>query len=210
MPRVNLPVVWRGLASPAQAGGLRQVGCCGGVAWTLAWLVVAGPGGVSVTFARATAASAASGGGDELARYGLAARAGQLKRHSPPRQYAILLAAITRLAAKTIDDALDLVDLLMATELAGKAHRQSEKATIQRWPPRRSLPDAATGPGAGHHGTVAQREDVVRHAQAQAPHPPCSSGPAATIGVHRLPVPAGGDRAGSALVSPLRTVLSRC
>jgi hypothetical protein len=29
---------------------------------------------------------------------------------------------------------------------------------------------------------------------------PCSSGPPATIGVHRLSAPPGGDRAGSALV----------
>src|ERR671917_433419 len=35
-------------------------------------------------------------------------------------------------------------------------------------------------------------------------------GPAATIGVHRLPVPPRGDRAGSALVPPLWTLLSRC
>ena len=46
--------------------------------------------------------------------------------------------------------------------------------------------------------------------QAHAPHPPCSSGPPAVIGVHRLSVPTGGDRARSALVPPLRTVLSRC
>ena len=31
-------------------------------------------------------------------------------------------------------------------------------------------------------GTVAQREDVVRHAQTHAPHSPCLSGHAATIG----------------------------
>ena len=71
---------------------------------------------------------------DELARYGMAARAGQLKKHPSARRHAILLAAITRLAAKTIDDALDLLDLLMVTELAGKAHRQAEKATVRRWP----------------------------------------------------------------------------
>src|SRR4030088_2003208 len=41
-------------------------------------------------------------------------------------------------------------------------------------------------------------------------HPPFSSGPPATIGVHRLPVPPRGDRAGSALVPPLWTLLSRC
>jgi IS6 family transposase len=56
-------------------------------------------------------------------------------------------------------------------------------------------------------GTVAQREDVVRHAQAHAPHPPCSSGPSATIDVHRLPVPSGGDCAGGALVQRFTPLL---
>ena len=56
---------------------------------------------------------------DELARYGTAARAGQLKKHPPALCYATLLAAVARLRAKTIDDALDLLDLLMVTELAG-------------------------------------------------------------------------------------------
>jgi hypothetical protein len=64
----------------------------------------------------------------------MAARSGQLKKHPPERRYATLLAAVARLAAKTIDDALDLLDLLMVTELAGKAHRQADKATIRRWP----------------------------------------------------------------------------
>src|ERR1700712_2136282 len=58
--------------------------------------------------------------------------------------------------------------------------------------------------------TVAQREDVVRHAQAHVPQLPGSSGPPAEIGVRWLPVPAGGDRARSALVPPLRTLVSRC
>src|SRR5947209_11676301 len=59
-------------------------------------------------------------------------------------------------------------------------------------------------------GTVAWREDVVGHAQAHAPQLLCSSGPPAEIGVRWLPVPAGGDRARSALVPPLRTLVSRC
>jgi TnpA family transposase len=71
---------------------------------------------------------------DELARYGMAARAGQLKKHPPARRFATVVAAVTRLRAKTIDDALDLLDLLMVTELAGKAHQQMNKATIRRWP----------------------------------------------------------------------------
>ncbi len=71
---------------------------------------------------------------DELARYGIAASAAQLKKHPPARRYATLLATAARLGTKSIDDALDLLDLLMVTELAGKAHRQADKATIRRWP----------------------------------------------------------------------------
>lgn len=71
---------------------------------------------------------------DELARYGMAARAGQLKKHPLPRRYATVVATVARLRAKTIDDALDLLDLLMVTELAGKAHQQVNKATIRGWP----------------------------------------------------------------------------
>jgi hypothetical protein len=68
---------------------------------------------------------------DELARYGMAARAGQLKRHPPARRYAILLATEARLVARTIDDALDLLDLLRVTELAGRAHRQADRPPIR-------------------------------------------------------------------------------
>ncbi|MCU1500551.1 MAG: transposase for transposon gamma-delta, partial [Acidimicrobiales bacterium] len=70
---------------------------------------------------------------DELARYGMAARAGQLKKHPPARRYATVLATVTGLRAKTIDDALDLLDLLMVTELAGRAHQQANRTTIRRW-----------------------------------------------------------------------------
>jgi hypothetical protein len=43
-----------------------------------------------------------------------------LKKHPPARRYATVLATVTPLRAKTIDDALDLLDLLMVTELAGR------------------------------------------------------------------------------------------
>jgi hypothetical protein len=63
----------------------------------------------------------------------MAARAGQLKKHPPARRYATVLATVTGLRAKTIDDALDLLNLLMVTELAGRAHQQANKTTIRRW-----------------------------------------------------------------------------
>jgi hypothetical protein len=48
-------------------------------------------------------------------------------------------------------------------------------------------------------GLLHRAKTSFGHAQAHAPHTPCSSGPPATVGVHRLPVSLGGDRAGSAL-----------
>jgi len=68
----------------------------------------------------------------ELARYGMAARAAQLKKHPAPRRLATLLATVGRLAAKSIDDALELLDLLMVTELLGKAHRAADKLHVRR------------------------------------------------------------------------------
>ena len=59
-------------------------------------------------------------------------------------------------------------------------------------------------------GLLGRTTTSFGHAQAHAPHLPCSFGPAATFGVQRLPVSAGGDRAGSALVPPLWALVSRC
>lgn len=71
---------------------------------------------------------------DQLARYGMTAGAAALKKHPPARRYATLLATVRRLASKTIDDALDVLDLLVVTELAGKAQSKANKATIRGWP----------------------------------------------------------------------------
>jgi hypothetical protein len=70
----------------------------------------------------------------ELARYGLGARAAQLKRHSGERRIATLVATVQRVEARAIDDALELLDLLMLTELLGKAHRKADKQTVRRQP----------------------------------------------------------------------------
>jgi hypothetical protein len=70
----------------------------------------------------------------ELARYGMAAKAAQLRRHGDARRLATLLATVTYLEAKAVDDALELLDLLMVTELVGRAERQADKERARRHP----------------------------------------------------------------------------
>ena len=70
----------------------------------------------------------------ELARYGMAAKAAQLRRHGDARRLATLLATVTYLEAKAVDDALELLDLLMVTELVGRAERQAGKERARRHP----------------------------------------------------------------------------
>ena len=61
----------------------------------------------------------------ELSRYGMTASASLIRRHSDPRQLAILVATVRHLEGRSIDDALELLDLLMTTELLGRAQRES-------------------------------------------------------------------------------------
>jgi Domain of unknown function (DUF4158)/Tn3 transposase DDE domain len=70
----------------------------------------------------------------ELARYGMAAKAAQLRRHGDSRRLATLLATVSYLEAKAVDDALELFDLLMTTELVGRAERQAERERARRHP----------------------------------------------------------------------------
>jgi hypothetical protein len=70
----------------------------------------------------------------ELGRYGLAVKAPALRRHPYTRKVATLLATVRRLEATAVDDALELFDLLMTTELAGKAERQSRDEKVRRYP----------------------------------------------------------------------------
>jgi TnpA family transposase len=69
-----------------------------------------------------------------LARYGLSAKAPALRELSPSRRAATLLATLRRLEVESIDDALDLFDLLMATRLLARAERESEKAKLASLP----------------------------------------------------------------------------
>ncbi|XVQ15647.1 hypothetical protein ACQP1W_24910 [Spirillospora sp. CA-255316] len=70
----------------------------------------------------------------ELARYGLAGKAPLLRRHDDHRRLATLLATAVRLQARAVDDALELLDLLMTTRLLAQAERESAKEKIKRLP----------------------------------------------------------------------------
>jgi Tn3 transposase DDE domain len=70
----------------------------------------------------------------DLARYGMGATATTLRRHRPSRQLATLLATVVYLEGKSVDDCLDLLDLLMMTELIGKAETATGKERARQHP----------------------------------------------------------------------------
>ena len=70
----------------------------------------------------------------ELARWGVTGKAPALRRHPPPRKLATLVATVAHLEAKATDDALELFDLLMTTELLAQAQRQYKAETLRRYP----------------------------------------------------------------------------
>jgi hypothetical protein len=70
----------------------------------------------------------------ELARTGTATKATALRRHPAAKRWAVVAATVAYLQGKAIDDALELLDLLMVTELLGKAERVSEKETLRTHP----------------------------------------------------------------------------
>src|SRR5260370_786019 len=70
----------------------------------------------------------------EVSRYGMTASASLIRRHSDPRQLATLVATVRHLEGRSIDDALELLDLLMTTELLGRAQRESDKENARRQP----------------------------------------------------------------------------
>ncbi|MGB6162286.1 MAG: DUF4158 domain-containing protein [Pseudonocardiaceae bacterium] len=70
----------------------------------------------------------------ELARAGIAAKATALRRQPSTKRWATVAATVAYLQGKAIDDALELLDLLMVTELLGKAERASDKETLRAHP----------------------------------------------------------------------------
>jgi TnpA family transposase len=70
----------------------------------------------------------------ELAKYGMRADASQIRRHPDGRRLATLLATVRHLEAKSVDDTLELLDLLMATELLNKAQTAANKEKVRAHP----------------------------------------------------------------------------
>ena len=70
----------------------------------------------------------------ELARYGLSGKTTLIRRHPRDRRLATLLAAVSSLHVRAVDDALDLFDVLMATKLLSKATQTSDKERLHRFP----------------------------------------------------------------------------
>jgi hypothetical protein len=71
---------------------------------------------------------------NELAKYGMSADASLIRRHPDGRRMATLLATVRLLEAKSVDDTLELLDLLMATELLNKAQTAANKEKVRKHP----------------------------------------------------------------------------
>ena len=70
----------------------------------------------------------------ELARYGREATATTLRDKSYARKLGILLTTVVWLEAKATDDALELFDVIMTSELLARAERQSAAEKVKRYP----------------------------------------------------------------------------
>jgi hypothetical protein len=68
----------------------------------------------------------------ELARYGIAAKAPKLGRHPYRRKIATLLATVWWLEVTAADDALELFDVFMSSELIGRASKAADKEKLRR------------------------------------------------------------------------------
>ena len=71
----------------------------------------------------------------DLARVGMRANATHLRRMRPhAKQLATLVATAGELEARATDDALELFDLIMTSELLAKAERATAAAQVRRYP----------------------------------------------------------------------------
>jgi Domain of unknown function (DUF4158)/Tn3 transposase DDE domain len=70
----------------------------------------------------------------ELSKYGMRADVSQIRRHGDGRRLATLLATVRFLEAKSVDDTLELLDLLMATELLNRAQTAANKEKVRKHP----------------------------------------------------------------------------
>ncbi|MEK8105257.1 hypothetical protein NKG94_08850 [Micromonospora sp. M12] len=71
----------------------------------------------------------------DLARSGMTANATSLRKRTPyAKRVATLLATVVYLEAKATDDALELFDVVMTSQLLARAERQSAKDQAKRYP----------------------------------------------------------------------------
>jgi TnpA family transposase len=70
----------------------------------------------------------------ELSRYGVQGKASLLRRHGDSRRAATLLATVVYLQTRAVDDALDLLDVLIASKLLARAERESAKEKLRTLP----------------------------------------------------------------------------
>jgi len=69
-----------------------------------------------------------------LARYGMAAKAPKLAEHPYQRKLATPLATVRWLEVQATDDALELFDVFMTSELIGRAGKHADKQKLRRLP----------------------------------------------------------------------------
>ena len=70
----------------------------------------------------------------ELARWGMAGKAQSLRRHPENRRIATLVATVRHLEGRSIDDAIEVFDVLMTNDLMAKARREAKTETLRRYP----------------------------------------------------------------------------
>ncbi len=70
----------------------------------------------------------------ELSRYGMDGKATLLRRHSDARRLATLLATAMYLTSRAVDDAVDLLEVLIATKLLARAERETAKEKLKTLP----------------------------------------------------------------------------
>jgi hypothetical protein len=150
----------------------------------------------------------------ELARYGMTAAASLIRRHPESRRIATLVATVRHLEAKSVDDALEMLDLLMSAELVGRARTASDKDKARRHPRLarasarlavavEALFDSDGWGGEGEEPRVSQVWEVIeavvsRAEAARRPgggdreHPAAGRGGSGLAGRARGPLPGGG------------------
>ncbi len=70
----------------------------------------------------------------ELSRYGIDGKASLLRQHGDCRRLATLLATAVHLTPRAVDDALNLLEVLIATKLLARAERETAKEKLKTLP----------------------------------------------------------------------------